>query len=386
MTDVLLDPSRKARKIVDIVRCHVALSVPQMIVRPPSPAIDADDWADIIMVGKSCKLLLHLGAGLRAAGQDIPDAFSREEDRFRKLTLAMNGVNIATITNISKALIHDDLRFIVFKGPLAQRRIYGGYFHRPSSDVDILIDRGDLRRCTALLQEAGYFLPAECDRIWWRAFLGEQHFFSRSPNQATVDVHHRLQQPGCPHPMDVGAFLREPADQELGQVKVPCISPIHEILLASLSFVKSLTQHCHAAAYLLDFCAAIAGLDHAALAILHQRATEQNIEHSLRITLACAESMFGLEVPEFAEPLPISDLFGADLSLAVFTPDDPSIAWPRLRHLLWRLCDDRRAGQKLGTYMWVGGSFLASKAARKIPGWPKEDPTIIHVAPVAASG
>lgn len=381
-----LDPSRKARKIVDIVRCHVALSVSQMIVSAPSPAIDADDWADIIAVGKSCKLLLHLGAGLRAAGQDIPDAFSREEDRFRKLTLAMNGVNIATIANISKTLIHDDLRFIVFKGPLAQRRIYGGYFHRPSSDVDILIDRGDLRRCTALLQEAGYFLPAECDRIWWRAFLGEQHFFSRSPNQATVDVHHRLQQPGCPHPMDVGAFLREPADQELGQVKIPCISPIHEILLASLSFVKSLTQHCHAAAYLLDFCVAASRLDSAGLADLHQRAMEQNIEHSLRITIACADSIYGLKLSGVAAPLPIADLFGDDLSLAIFTPDDPSIAWPRLRQLLWRLCDDRRTGQKLGTYIWVGGSFLASKAARKMPSWPKEEPNGMGTTSVALSG
>ncbi|WP_313332643.1 nucleotidyltransferase family protein [Sphingobium yanoikuyae] len=386
MTDVLLDTSRKARKIVDIVRCHVALSVPQMIVSAPSPAIDADDWAGIITVGKSCKLLLHLGAGLRAAGHDIPDAFSREEDRFRKLTLAMNGVNIATITNISKNLIHDDLRFIVFKGPLAQRRIYGGYFHRPSSDVDILIDRGDLRRCTALLQGAGYFLPAECDRIWWRAFLGEQHFFSRSPNQATVDVHHRLQQPGCPHPMDVGAFLREPADQELGQVKVPCISPIHEILLASLSFVKSLTQHCHAAAYLLDFCAVASRLDSVGLADLHQRAMEQNIEHSLRITIACADSIYGLKLSGFAAPLPIADLFGDDLSLAIFTPDDPSIAWPRLRQLLWRLCDDRRTGQKLGTYIWVGGSFLASKAARKMPSWPREEQSGMDTTSVALSG
>ncbi len=381
-----LDPSRKARKIVDIVRCHVALSVSQMIVSASSPAIDADDWADIIAVGKSCKLLLHLGAGLRAAGQDIPDAFSREEGRFRKLTLAMNGVNISTITNISKTLIQDDLRFIVFKGPLAQGRIYGGYFHRPSSDVDILIDRSDLRRCTALLQGAGYFLPVECDRIWWRAFLGEQHFFSRSPNQATVDVHHRLQQPGCPHPMDVGAFLREPADQELGQLKVPCISPIHEILLASLSFVKSLTQHCHAAAYLLDFCAAASRLDSAGLADLHQRAMEQNIEHSLRITIACADSIYGLKLSGVAAPLPIADLFGDDLSLAIFTPDDPSIAWPRLRQLLWRLCDDRRTGQKLGTYIWVGGSFLASKAARKMPSWPKEELNGMGTTSVALSG
>ena len=183
--------------------------------------------------------------------------------------------------------------------------------------------------------------------------------------------------------MDVGAFLLEPADQELGQVKVPCISPIHEILLASLSFVKSLTQHCHAAAYLLDFCAAASRLDSAGLADLHQRAMEQNIEHSLRITIACADSIYGLKLPGFAAPLPIADLFGDDLSLAIFTPDDPSIAWPRLRQLLWRLCDDRRTGQKLGTYIWVGGSFLASKAARKMPSWPKEEQSGMGTTSVA---
>jgi len=366
-SDARSDQSRS----IEILRIGVALSVSGSVsdIRPIAPLPDPMDvdWAAVTRLGMNSKLLVQAANGLRRIGYSVSEGFREDENGYRKFILAMNGLNLTSLSDIAVVLRQGGIEYILFKGPIGQCDAYGNYFQRPSSDIDILVDRRDFPRCTALLEQAGYALPAECDRIWWRSFLGEQHFFSVGQRRATVDLHHRLQQPGCPHPRNVGAFLTDVATHRLNGVDIPCMSLIHATLLASLSFVKSLVQHCHAAAYLADFSALLLRLSPTERVELHRRAVAQNVEHSLRFALSCARSMFAVGVPELPTSISVERLFGDDLVRAIFTPDDPAIVWPRLRQLLWALCDNSRPGQRLGTYIRVGGSFLASKIARKLP-------------------
>jgi len=361
--DARCDQSRS----IEILRMGVALSVSDAGLIAPLPDPMDVDWGAVVRLGMNSKLLVQAANGLKRIGYSVSEGFRVEENGYRKFILAMNGLNLKSLSDIAILLRQGGVEYVLFKGPVGQHDAYGVYFQRPSSDVDILVDRRDFPQCRALLEQAGYALPAECDRIWWRSFLGEQHFFSVGQRRATVDLHHRLQQPGCPHPRNVRAFVTDVAIHQLNGVDIPCISLIHATLLASLSFVKSLVQHCHAAAYLADFSALLLRLSPAERLELHRRAVAQDVEHSLRFALACAQSMFAVRVPELPASIPVERLFGDDLTRAIFTPDDPAIVWPRLRQLLWALCDDSRPGQRLGTYIRVGGSFLASKIARKLP-------------------
>ncbi|MBR2269701.1 nucleotidyltransferase family protein [Sphingobium sp.] len=361
--DARCDQSRS----IEILRIGIALSVSGAGPIAPLPDPMDVDWAAVARLGMNSKLLVQAANGLRRIGYSVSEGFRAEENGYRKFILAMNGLNLKSLSDIAALLRQGGVEYILFKGPVGQHDAYGVYFQRPSSDVDILVDRRNFPQCRALLEQAGYALPAECDRIWWRSFLGEQHFFSVGQRRATVDLHHRLQQPGCPHPRNVGAFLADVATHRLNGVDIPCISLIHATLLASLSFVKSLVQHCHAAAYLADFSALLLRLSPAERLELHRRAVAQDVEHSLCVALSCAWGMFAVRVPELTTSIRVERLFGDDLARVIFTPDDPAIVWPRLRQLLWALCDNGRPGQRLSTYIRVGGSFLASKIARKLP-------------------
>lgn len=353
---------------IEILRSGVVMAIPGLAPTSLAQIKEDVDWAMVVRLGKASKILVQAASGLRKMEWTVPDEFWKAEIDYRRFILSMNSVNMRSIVEVSAMLLKENVPFILFKGPIMQNYSYNSYFCRPSSDVDILVDRKHIKKCSQVLREAEYFLPAECDRIWWKSFLGEQHFFSCAPNRATVDLHHRLQQPGCPHPRNIAAFLAEPHMHRLNGVDIPCISPIHATLLASMSFIKSLAQRCHSAAYLADFCALLLRLEEDERAELWRRAVEQRIENTVRFTLSCAADVYGLQNMEEWAPLYIRDLFGDDLLLAIFQPENPAIGWPRLRRTLWRLSDQNEPGQKLSTYLRVGGRFLASKIARKVPG------------------
>lgn len=366
---------------ISILRLGIAAAIPQL--RLPDATVGRDigrtEWDSVVEIGRSSKTLLLAIEGLRQQGIPIPATVSAIADNEKRRILAINGVNLANITRLSKICQNASLPFVLFKGPIGQFLAYGSHFLRPSSDIDILVHRHDFGRASNLLQNSGYDLPDECNRVWWTRFLGEQHFFPRHSHGATVDLHHRIQQPECPQPAHIGDYLAKRIDYPIGADTVPYLDRINAALLTSMSFVKSLVQHCVAAAYLADFCALFLALDAEERTELMHRARVQNIENTVRLTMACAHEIFGLAVADFPGLVSVNDLFGSDLAPAIFQPDNDMIRWPRLRRILWRLCDDRVAGQKIKTYLWVGGSFLVSKVTRQWVGSNNSEPTLKSV-------
>ncbi|MFT3966506.1 MAG: nucleotidyltransferase family protein [Sphingobium sp.] len=323
------------------------------------------DWSLLAETGRGNKLLCFAAEGFARLGVGRPAAFDEAAARYRRDVMARNAFNMASIGGIAAILENAGVRFVFFKGPVYQHLLYGHYFLRPASDVDVLIAQRDFPAASDALQAGGYYLPTECDRLWWRHFLGEQHFFSRDNSRATVDLHHRIQQPGCPQPRRTEACLEEPLMLRVGDAALPYISRINGALLAAISFVKAMTHHECSAQYLADFCTLALHLDPAGRRELTARARDQGLLNTLRFTLSCARRMFDLPqlegLPSASASLPIA---GRDLLLAIFAAREPSILWPRLRHTLWDLCDEGVMGRKAGTYVAVSMNLVASKLAR----------------------
>lgn len=353
---------------IEVLRMGVAAAIPLSSSTGRPEACGSVDWKEVERLGRASKLLVQAARGFRRLEWATPPDFTKAVSDYRKLIFPINSLNLAGTSRIAEAFNRQQIRFLLFKGPIGQNRNYGDYFVRPSSDIDILVSRNDIALCSKVLTDIGYYLPAECDRLWWTSFLGEQHFFSARGPRATVDLHHRLQQPGCPHPRNVADYIGEPDWHRAGEQNIPYISRINAALLASMSFVKSVVQHCHSAAYLADFCALTLAFDEDERAALLGRARRQNIENTLRFTSACAASVYGMDhVSAHSAPLSmIDELFGSQLLPAIFAPERADIRWPRLRKLLWFLCDDHMVGHRAVTYSKVGSTFLVSKVARRI--------------------
>lgn len=223
-----------------------------------------------------------------------------------------------------------------FKGPFHQHQLYGDYFYRPSNDLDMLVPRARFEDALAALAGIGFTVRRGTSQ-WWKFSLGEVHLDYQGGG--VIDLHHRLQQPGCPAPRDLTEFLEAPQVEWLGEAPI-AIPPLEQALLISaLNFCKELFHRKPSARYAFDFAAGALRLgakEQAGFAALVRR---QGMEGPVDFTTAACRAMFGT-LPGLPGP------FGSgpdsskriDVAMLSLTPDDSLARWPRRRALLWEFC------------------------------------------------
>ena len=327
----------------------------------PEPWLDKQlDWDALIATAAAGRLLTHVYDGAMICGLDAPSSLRDAARAFRARALLMNSVNLSTIQRVSALLGRSGLAFVLIKGPMQLHRLYGDYFVRPSSDVDLLVDRRDYDRAAKALQGLGYQAAERCESRWWRHYLGEQHFLASDKALATVDLHHRVQQPGCPAPRELASYIRTASQIALGHASVPVLSGVHACLLMAISFVKAVYHREHSMRYLCDLALMLRGLTRSDLVRLEQVAEAQGIQNLLMFAWCCAAELLPMALP----PVPWrtgSPLLGHDmLSAIVLTPENAEIIWPKRRQLLWRLCDSSGIFGRAGNY--VHEAFFAAAA------------------------
>src|SRR5262249_55519245 len=84
------------------------------------------------------------------------------------------------------------------KGPISQKLVYGNCFSKPSLDIDLLVSPSEYDTASRVIKNNGFNLIEECASLWWKYFLGEQHFLSSDHLPLTIDLHYRTHQPGRP--------------------------------------------------------------------------------------------------------------------------------------------------------------------------------------------
>lgn len=327
----------------------------------PEPWLDEClDWGALIATASAGRLLTHVYHGAMVCGIDVPQSLRDAARTFRGRALLMNSVNLSTIQRVSTMLGRSTLPFVLIKGPLQLHSLYGDYFVRPSSDVDLLVERRDYDRAARLLQGLGYKAAERCESRWWRYYLGEQHLLSADKALATVDLHHRVQQPGCPAPRELASYIHGASRVALGHAEVPVLSGIHACLLTAISFVKAVYHREHSMRYLCDLALMLRGLGKSDLPRLERLAEAQGVRNLLTFAWRCAADLLPIVLP----PKPTQNdapLLGHDMLAAiVLTPDDLAIVWPKRRQLLWHLCDPTGLFGRAGNY--ANEAFFAAAA------------------------
>jgi hypothetical protein len=280
----------------------------------------------------------------------------------QRQTASMNGANLLTIRHVVTRLKEAGVTAAVFKGPASQHRAYGQFFVRASSDVDLLVRRSDFNAVRRTLEAGGHKLAPECRSLWWTNFLGEQHFKPTIPGLLTVDLHHKLQQPGCPAPRNVDAFMEDLDTVAVGTVAVPILSRVHVVLVTAINLVKALSHREPAGGYASDLAALLLKFDANEFDKLETAARAQGLRNTLHLALRSIRVLFGL-VPPYAPSVgddvleEVSDVLFAEL---VMRPDTPGILWPKRRTLLWALCDRK------SDYLGELARAATSEVARRI--------------------
>ncbi|MGT2465461.1 nucleotidyltransferase family protein [Mesorhizobium atlanticum] len=203
-----------------------------------APTISAAQVADIARLNKVAVFMLKALA--RAPAGAAPPGLLDWLDGYRRRTMSMNAACIGDSVAIDRVLRDRRVDFVFLKGPLQQHTLYLDHFMKPSGDVDILVSPASFAEARAALRTIGYEVAGKSRSVWWVRFLGEQHMVREDGARAsTVDLHHRLQQPGSPSPRDIDGFLHRKREVEVAGAAMPIISAADTLLLSSISVAKA---------------------------------------------------------------------------------------------------------------------------------------------------
>nr|WP_047168728.1 nucleotidyltransferase family protein [Sphingomonas sp. Y57] len=336
------------------------------VARPMPPRDDRFDWDELIGMAARGRLLAQVQRGLLVSGIAAPPRVGVAIKAFRQRSLMINSVNLSTVQRVSGALDAASIGFVVLKGPLLLRALYDDYFTRPSSDLDLLVDRHDYDRAAGVLRSLGYAPADRCESRWWLHYLGEQHFLPPGRSLATVDLHHRVQQPGCPAPRELASYIGNGRRMVLGSTAVPVLSPIHACLLAAIGFVKAAFHREHSLRYLTDLAAQLLAMSEQERHVLDVVARAQGIRHLLAFAWDCAGTLLPVPLPAAPVRRPMRSLATETLAAMSLSPEDPAIAWPKRRHLLWHLCDPGTPFGRIGTFAGEAGFAAAAEVSRLV--------------------
>ncbi len=300
-----------------------------------------------------------------AARLPMPAPLARGVDQARARAAVSNGRVMALARLAFPALAAANIPALAFKGPFQHRALHGDPFFCRSGDLDLLVAREDFGAALEALGRLG-FAPREDTSAWWRTMLGEVHLVHRQGG--VIDLHHRLQQPGCPPPRDIGAFLRQAARESLVGVEIAVPTRPQAVLIAALNFIKEFAHRRPSARYAYDVAAGILAMGEARRRAFAALAEEQRLEGTVGLAAALCERIFGITL-QLAAPLRRADLpewaEREGLLAMVFDPDAPTTPWPRRRTVLWAMCSSGGGRQRAAEFSREAARMIASEALRR---------------------
>ena len=327
-----------------------------------APAISAENVADIARLNKVAVFLLKALA--RAPTGAMPPDLPGWLDGYRRRTMSMNAACIGDSVAIDRVLRDSRVDFVFLKGPLQQHLLYGDYFMKPSGDADILVSPARFAKAREALRTIGYEVAGKSRSVWWVRFLGEQHMVRQDGARAsTVDLHHRLQQPGSPSPHDIDGFLRRKREVAVAGATMPIISAADTLLLSSISVAKAFFNREPCAGYVCDVRASASRLSEAEQRMVLDHAAGQGLADTLLLGLRAADVLLGAGGGLLSDRAAriLARIDNADLFHMVIAPWLASLRWPQRRHVLWELC-----GREPVRYLAEAGWAASADLSRRI--------------------
>ncbi len=260
------------------------------------------DWATLRALARRDGVTGELWRRLRAAGATPPDevaeALSREA-RVIDFHLLRLETRLGEAWRVLEAV---EVRPVLVKGAGLAYTAYGGIQRRPMSDLDLLVEPGELRRALAALQEAG-----------WRPSAPEADYVAHHHAPPLVDPAgegvilelHRELVPGS-HPFAFGAEELRRRAREIGTPWGSALAPdpVDQLLHVAIHFAWSHELRWGAWRTFADVAALVRGAESREwLPQLRGRGSRAGLERVLGWTLRLAAEVGGVALPPEGEDM-----------------------------------------------------------------------------------
>jgi hypothetical protein len=356
--------SKEAQIVLRSVRSCV-LQDADTLLSDASPA--GVDWEEVENIAAQNRLAVLVLRGMNQSAKAIPANCREVLEEHQNATVRMNGMGLATLRHVVPSLESRGVDTVVLKGPVAQKIIYGDFFSKPSSDLDLLVSSRDYNKASRWIISRGFALAEECSSPWWRIFLGEQHFLSAVPSRTTIDLHYRTQQPGSPAPHRTDLFMSQKVCISVGNVKIHTLSKANTCLLSCISLMKALFHREPGGGHVCDIAANILNYAPEELEKLFDDAGRQGLTNTLLLGLRSTGLLFGIRV-QFDESVDQGVLrcsSDENLLRMILYPWSTEIQWPKRSRMLWDLCDNKTA--YLRAISWKISGDLCRRAYQSSP-------------------
>lgn len=260
---------------------------------------------------------------------------------YRKRTAMLNAACLSHIAKVVDALAKADIEFVVFKGVIQQKNLYGSYFVKPAGDVDLLVHGKDFVRARDVLGTAGFAGAGGSDSRWWIKFLGEQHLEPHLHGSPAIDLHYRIQQPGSPQPTDTSEFIKRKQVVDVAGIKVPFMHSNDFLLMSSISIAKAMFNREPCGGHIADVYASLCNLDPRDIPAIEAFSKRQGLSAILALGLRSAKAVLNVDHPmtETTGAKILPSVSGASLRKMLVLPNKKSSGWPKRRQVLWELCE-----------------------------------------------
>jgi len=215
------------------------------------------NWPQVLDLARHSKTIGLLLPGLTKAGVAVPREIAGHLASAQEELVERNFANFLQTIRVQELLAQRSVPALVFKGPLRALEVYGSWGLRRSNDVDVLVPPWSYRLSAAILQDAGYQALVSPRSRWWHDYLKESPYRPPDGGNYLVDLHHGVQQPGGPSPVEMARFFEESRDFEVGGKALRVPSPGHALLITVISFGKAVfasepwAGYAHEIAYVL---------------------------------------------------------------------------------------------------------------------------------------
>ena len=195
---------------------------------------------------------------------------------------------------VMKMLRQDDIQVIALKGAHLAEVVYGNIALRPMGDVDLLVRTGDLGRAEEILLGMGYS-PAECNR---QISIDNCHFAYKLAGKGLIVEVHWAFLPSIYHfKIDMDGVWERSGPSVLAGVEVSALCPEDQLLYLCLHTSKHLFEDMGLRP-LYDISSVIRHYgEEVDWKQVRVRCEHWGIEKSVYATLALAEEILGISVP-----------------------------------------------------------------------------------------
>ncbi|KWV90964.1 nucleotidyltransferase family protein [Erythrobacter sp. YT30] len=198
------------------------------------------EWRALEATARQNNVFPLLSHAVESLGIQLPPRAEESMAQMRSDCFSKAMGHIAAAVRLCRNFHTHGIDVICVKGTARAFEVYGKWDARFTHDIDLLVRSRDYRGAAKVLTKIGYDAPISESDVWWHDFLGESPYLPVDTTGPTVDLHHKLHQPGTPALTHLDPLHERRVTRQLGNFSLPMLDKRDAMMLTANSFGKAI--------------------------------------------------------------------------------------------------------------------------------------------------